>query len=112
MFEELTAEFKENLLPKVKEAFKEAFKEFLGIFWKYIKDEVILSARRSLKLIAALMTSPEAQEKKEAIVDLIMLKIKLPLLLRPFKGLIRNMVSDKIDEVLKKVIGKDIEIVG
>ena len=112
MFEEILAGLKEDLLPKIKEAFKEALKAFLETFWKYIKEDVILSARKSLKLIAALMTSPEAKEKKEAIVDLIMLKIKLPIALRPFKFIVRKMVSDKIDEVLKTIIGKGLEVVG
>ena len=112
MFEEIVREFKENLLPRAKEAFKKAIKAFLETFWSYIKDEVILSARRSLKIIEALIQSPEIKESKEAIINLIMLKIKLPLILKPFKGLVRSMISNKIDEVLTTILGKGFEILG
>ena len=112
MFEELIENFKESLLPKIKEAFNHALKAFIDAFWDYIKDEVILSARRSLKILEALVQSPAGKEKKEDIVDLIMLKINLPIVLKPFKGLIRKMVLKKIDEILHNIFGTGFKLLG
>lgn len=112
MWQNIVAFYKENLQQKVREGLKLAAKAFMNTLWTYIREDVILSARKSLKLIAALMTSPEAKEKKEAIIDLIMLKIKLPIVLRPFKFVVRNMISNKIDEVIKELLGKGLEVLG
>jgi hypothetical protein len=112
MFEELTNYLKENLLPKVKEAFHEACKAFLETFWNYIKDEVILSARKSLKTIEALAQSPEGKTKKEAIADLIILKMNLPLILRPLKGQIRKLILKKMDEILHNIFGAGFKMLG
>ena len=112
MWQNIIAFYKENLQQKVREGLKLAAKAFMDTFWTYIREDVILSARKSLKLITALMTSPEAKEKKEAIIDLIMLKIKLPIVLRPFKFIVRNMISNKIDEVIKELLGKGLEVLG
>ena len=112
MFEELTTYLKENLVPRIKEGFVIAGKSFINIFWDYVKDEAVLSARKSLKLITALMTTPEAEKKKQEIVDLIMLKINLPVVLRPFKGLIRKLIVNKIDEILHKIFGHAVDLVG
>lgn len=112
MWQNIVTFYKENLQQKVREGLKLAAKAFIDTLWEYIKEDVVLSARKSIKLIAALMTSPEAKEKKEAIVDLIMLKIKLPIVLRPFKFIVRKMVSDKLDEVISKLLGKGLEVLG
>ena len=112
MWEKIKAFYKENLQQKVREGLKEAVKAFINVFWNYIKEDAILSARKSLKLIMAIAYSPEGEAKKEAIVDLIMLKIKLPLVAKPFKGLIRKMISNKLDEILQRLFGKGLELVG
>ena len=112
MWQKILAYYKEHLQEKVRRGLKLAAKAFVDTLWNYIKEEVILSARKSLKLIAALMTSPETKAKKEAIIDLILLKLKLPIWLKPFKFLVKNLISDKIDEVVKTLLGKGFEIVG
>lgn len=112
MLEKVKIFYKENLQQKVREGLKLAMKSFIDTLWTYIKEDVILSARKSLKLIAALVLSPEGEAKKDAIIDLIMLKIKLPLVLRPFKGLVRKAIENKIDEVIKGLLGRGLEIVG
>ena len=94
-WKEIWTYYKENLQQKVRAGLKLAAKAFIDTFWDYIKEEVILSARKSLKLIAAILTSPEAKTKKEAIIDLIILKIKLPVWLKPFKFVVRKMLNGK-----------------
>ena len=112
MWEKIINFYKENLQQKVREGIKIAAKAFIDALWNYIKEDVILSARKSLKLIMAIMCSPEAEQKKEVIIDLIMLKIKLPLALRPFKFLIRKMLKDKVEEAIRGLLGKGLELIG
>ena len=110
--EQIIAYYKENLQPKVREALKLAGKAFLETFWDFLQDDIILSARKSLKLIEQYVHSKKGEEKKKAIVDLIMAKIKLPLPLKPFKGIIRKVVNNKFDEIIETLLGKGIEVLG
>lgn len=102
MFKEIWNELKEKLVKGI----KATCKEFLAILWDFVKDDVILSARKSLGIISTYLTSTEGLDKKEKIADLIMSKIKLPLPLKPFKGLIRKLIIKKIDEIVHDLINK------
>lgn len=94
----------QNVLTKLIEGIEIAGKEFIKILWGYLREEVILSARKSLGIIKTYLESADGISKKEEIINLIMLKIKLPLVLKPFKGLVRNIVKDKIDDVIKELL--------
>jgi hypothetical protein len=99
MFEEVFEELKVKLL----EGLKEAWKAFIDTLWEFLKEDVILSARKSLKIIENYLNSTDGQDKKQYIIDLIMEKIKLPLVLKPFKFIVRKMVQDKIDAIIKEL---------
>ena len=103
---------KEELLPKVIEGFKHAFCVFIETLWKCLREEVIESAKKSLVLIKTIWESAEIKEKKKAILEIIMLKIKLPIVLRPFRGLIKNLISNKIDNILNELIDKGFKAIG
>jgi hypothetical protein len=102
MFEEVFEELKVKLL----EGLKKAWKAFIDTLWEFLKEDVILSARKSLKIIENYLNSTDGQNKKQYIINLIMEKIKLPIILKPFKFIIRKMVQDKIDTIIKDLIGK------
>ena len=97
---------------KLIEGLKVATKAFLEALWNYIKEDVILSARKSLQLLAELVKSDAGQAKKAYIVDIVLQKIALPVFLRPFKGLIRKFLADKIEEAVIALINKGKEIIG
>ena len=104
--------YKENLRPKLREGLKLAVKAFYTTLWFYIKEEVLLTARKSLGLIETYLHSDSLKEKKQAVIELIMTRIKLPFIFKPFKRLICNIISSKIDEILEDLLGKGFELVG
>lgn len=112
MIDKIKTYYKEELQPKVREALKLAGKAFLETFWDFLQDDIILSARKSLKLIEQYVHSKQGEEKRKAIVDLIMLKIKLPIPLKPFKGVIRKVVNNKLNEIIETLLGKGFEVLG
>lgn len=112
MFEKIVKWYKENLQEKVREGLKLAVKAFFDTLWNYIKKDAILSARKSLKKIEETVNSNNGTEAKKKIIELIMSKIKLPIVLRPFKGLIKNAIGKKIDEILRTVLNKGFELLG
>ena len=89
-----------------------AAKAFVETLWNYLKEDVILSARKSLQLLTELVKSESGQAKKAIIVDIVMRKIALPAFLKPFKGLIRRFLADKIEDAVIAFINKGKEIVG
>lgn len=97
---------------KLIEGLKVATKAFLETLWEFIRDDVILSARKSLQLLTELVKSDAGQAKKAFIVDIVLQKINLPIILRPFKGLIRKLLADKIEEAVIALINKGKEIIG
>ena len=102
-----------NLLKdKVLEGLRVAGQAFLKALWDYIREDVILSARKSLQLLTELVKSDAGQAKKAFIVDIVLQKIALPVFLRPFKGLIRRFLADKIEEAVIALINKGKEIIG
>ena len=107
-FKEIFEKLKTPLL----EGLKKAWESFLKTLWDYIKEEVINSAKKSLELLSELVKSEKGQANKEFIVDIIIQKISLPLVLRPFKGLIRKFLSSKIEETVEALINKGHEFVG
>ena len=64
------------------------------------------------KPIQEIAESKKGRDKKEQIVDLILAKAKLPIVLKPFKGLIKRAILKKIDEILHNIFGKGFELLG
>ena len=103
---------REVLVPKVIKSVKIAFHAFIETLWECLKDEVMDSARKSLELIKTIWTSTEVKEKKNAIIEVIMLRIKLPLIAKPFKGVIKRIISNKVDDIVEALLGKGFELLG
>ena len=102
----------EHFVPRVKEGCKLALRAFIETLWDYLKEEVLDSARKSLTLIKTLWESAEVKEKKAAIIEVIMLRIKLPLVAKPFNGLIKKIIGEKIDDIVEMLLGKGFKALG
>ena len=101
---------KTELLEQVKEIGLKALGELKKFLWNKIKEDVKTCAQEIIKDAEAFMTSVECKEKEERILDAIMAKIELPLLLKPFKKLIRSIIKGKIEAAAKAAIEKGKEI--
>lgn len=104
--------YKENLQVRVRESLRIAVHAFIESLWECMKDVILDSARKSLELIRVIWQSAEVKEKKKAIIEVIMLRIKLPLVARPFKGLIKKMISNKVDDIVEDLLGKGFQALG
>lgn len=104
--------YQEHLQAKVREGLKLAFEAFYKTLWDFIKDDVLSTVHDSLEAIQEIVESKKGQDKKEQIVDLILAKAKLPIVLKPFKGLIKKAILKKIDEILHNIFGKGFELLG
>ena len=104
---------------------KETWKEALKIAWvktkawllalaanlweDYLKDklreQINFLIVRGVNLVRTYHDSDDYQKKKEAILDFIFKNIKLPVILKPFKGLIKAILSSSIEKQIDKAFG-------
>ena len=101
-----------ELKEKVIKAITQAGKEFIRRLWELLKNDIIASAKQSLELLKELVKSEEGQIKKAFIADIIMERVALPVILKPFKGIIRRILADKIEEAVIGLIEKGQEFIG
>ena len=100
---------KDKLWVRLKGVFIRAWDSVKEALWNEIKEEVKSCAREIIKDAELFLTSVEAQEKEKIILDLIMSKIDLPFVLKPFKGIIRKILKSKLEETISNLLqkGKD-----
>ena len=103
---------KTELLEEVKNVCLKACEEVKNFVWEKIKADVKTCAAQIIKDAESFLASAEAEEKKKAILDAIMAKIELPLILKPFKGIVRNIIKGKLEDLIKTVLDKGKELVG
>ena len=104
---------------------KETWKEALKIAWvktkawllalaanlweDYLKDklreQINFLIVRGVNLVRTYHDSDDYQKKKEAVLDFIFKNIKLPVILKPLKGLIRAILSSSIEKQIDKAFG-------
>ena len=102
----LGAYMKEFIIPKVKEAFDKSKAVFVEALWDSMKDDLHEQVKSAVEYIERFFNTPEYEIKEKAILDIVFNNIELPLLAKPFKPIIRNMLKNKIREVIKSTIKK------
>lgn len=88
------------LKDKIKDLIKDLIAEGKKYIWKKIEKEIKEGAIRAIELIEAYLASDEGKVKKETIANIVMSKVELPVVLRPFKNLIKKKFLEKIEETV------------
>ena len=97
---------KNRLWERVKKACLKAWDSVKEDLWNDIKVQVKECAAEIVTDAETFLSSIEAQEKEKLILDLVMTKIELPLLLKPFKGLVRKVLQSKLEETVRGLLEK------
>ena len=104
---------------------KETWKEALKVAWvevkawllalaanlweDYLKDklkeQIDALIVRGVNLAHTYHKSEDYNKKKEAVFDFIFKNIQLPIVLKPFKGLIKAILSSNIEKQIDKMLG-------
>lgn len=83
----------------------------IAIMWEeYLKQKLKEDVEGIVHVIAEQVKeyreTPEYIEKKDAVYDKIFEGLKLPLLLKPFKGIIKIILKDNIDKKVNELLEK------
>ena len=103
---------KNRLWERLKGVFIRAWDSIKEKLWNEIREEVRASARELIADAETFLTSMDAQEKEKLIIDILMSRIELPFVLKPFKGLMRKILKSKIEETVQSLLQKGKEFVG
>jgi len=98
------------LKDKIKNIALKVVDEIKEHLWEIIKKEISEAIVETTAIIKAYLSSNEGKSRREEIITIIFEKVKLPVLLKPFKGLIKREFSNKIDELIVEFIRKVEEI--
>ena len=98
--------FRTFLFPQIKEAFLEAKDKFLEDLWNRIKDDVHEHAKQAVLHVKEYVESADYEVREKAALDYIFKKVSLPLPLKPFKFLIRNIFKSKIRALIEDSLKK------
>lgn len=103
---------KDKLWERLKVVFLRAFDSVKESLWSEVKMEVKACAQELVRDAESLLTSVEAAQKEKLIIDMIMSKLELPVLLRPFKGIIKKILKSRIEDTVKALLQKGKDIVS
>ena len=92
------------LKDKIKDLAKELVAEIKKCIWNKIKKDIIEGAKKALSIIENYLKSDEGKVKKETIADIVMSKVELPVILKPFKNTIKKKFVEKIDETVVELL--------
>ena len=88
--------FRTFLFPQVKEALIRHKDEFLEDLWNSIKDDIHEHAEQAVEHVKKYVESTDYEVREKVALDAIFQKVNLPLVLKPFKPLIRHIFKQKI----------------
>ena len=102
----ILAYFQAKLFDKVKAAFLKGLAAFRDVLWEELKGDLISCAKETVAEAEVFLTSEEAEVKEKLILDAVMMKIQLPVILRPFKGIVRKVIKSKLEDLIKDLLAK------
>ena len=70
-----------------------------------LKEQIDTLLIRGVNLANAYYGTKEYKKKKDSVMDFIFKNIQLPIALKPFKGLIKSILSNTIEKKIEKALG-------
>lgn len=94
------------LIPILKETLEKTKNYFIDLLWESVKEEFTTKAKVAVDIINEFFNSPDYVEKEKAVIDTLFKNVNLPVLLKPFKPILKKVLNKKIDKVIKKYIAE------
>ena len=95
---------KRNTSEKLKEALLKALEAFKNTLWNEVKDTVYSQTLSALQAAEAYYKTEQVKIKEKELISQIVDSLKLPLVLRPFKGLMKSLIIKKIEEIIQEAL--------
>ena len=83
--------------------FKNLIAKLIDKFSPKIKEEINEFASEAIGKLKIKVENYDYEVKLNALVEYVMSKIKLPLVLKPFKGVVRNVIKDVAEGLIEDI---------
>lgn len=98
--------FTQFLWPVIQNALNQTKEYFINILWDSVKDQFADIAKSTVEFIERFFDSPDYKEKEKAIIDTLFQNVDLPILLKPFKPILKKVLKGKVRKLIGKYIKK------
>ena len=98
--------FTHYLLPILKDTLNKTKNYFIDLLWASVKDEFARAAKSAIEFVERFLDSPNYKEKEEAVIDVLFQNVDLPLVLKPFKPLLKKIFRNKVRRLVEKNLKK------
>ena len=102
----ISAYFTHYLLPILMDTLNQTKNYFIELLWASVKDEFTRATKSAVKFIERFFDSPSYKEKEEAVIDVLFQNVDLPLVLKPFKPLLKKIFRNKVRRLVEKNLKK------
>ena len=89
---------------------KKVFKKLIEKFAPIVEEEIKEFAQEAIEKLRIKVENYDYSVKLNALVEFVIRNIKLPLWLKPFKWVIRNVIRDTAETLIKEAIDKIEEV--
>jgi hypothetical protein len=89
-------------MPILKETFKKTKDYFINLLWDSLKEEFSANIKSAVEFVDRYFNSLSYKEKEKDVIDTLFKNAKFPVLLRPFKPLLKKILKDKLHEFISK----------
>lgn len=89
---------------------KKIFKKLIEKFAPLVEAEIKEFAEEAIEKLRIKLSNYDYSVKLNALVEFVIRNIKLPLWLKPFKWVIRNVIRDTAETLIKETIDKIEEV--
>lgn len=83
--------------------FKKLIKKLIEKFAPKVKAEINDFAAEAIQKLKIKASNYDYEVKVNALVEYVMAKVKLPLVLKPFKGVVRNVIKEVAENIIEDV---------
>jgi hypothetical protein len=98
--------FTHYLFPIIKDTLNQTKNYFIEKLWDSVRVQLSSDIKTAAEYINYFYNSSSYQEKEKAAIDLLFKNIELPLVLRPFKSVMKKILKDKLHKLIEKHLKK------
>lgn len=85
---------------------KKFIKKLIEKFAPKVKEEINERAQKAVGMLKFKVGNYDHTEKLNIVVDFVMSKVKLPLWLKPFKGVIKKIIQETAEGFIEEIKDK------
>lgn len=98
--------FVHYLYPSIKESLIKTYEYFIDCLWDSLKGKFTENIEVAVEYIEKFFNSPAYEEKEKEVMDVLFQNVDLPFVLKPFKPLLKKLLSNKIRALIGKYLKK------